>query len=289
MKFNKLFTATTLSLALSTTALAQSELTVKIYNADEHSFSVTSTIIEGEHEVMVIDTGFTRADALRIAANVLDSNKTLKTILISNADPDFYFGAETLKQIFPHAQVVTSPAVLTKIKAKLQNKLDAWSPKMGVNAPTTPVIPTALTSNVLELEGNKIEIRGTTGVLGHRPYVWIPSIKTITGSLGVFGHMHVWTADTPTMVERNEWLKQLDEMKALKPSKVIPAHAQSGAKFDISSIDFTKNYLETFERALKNSKNSEELIKRMEAHYPKLGAKAILNLGAKVNMGEMKW
>jgi glyoxylase-like metal-dependent hydrolase (beta-lactamase superfamily II) len=78
-------------------------LTVKVYNAEAGSFHVNAIVVSGKTEALVIDTGFTRADALRVAANVLDSGKTLKTIFISNADPDFHFGAETLKGLFPQA------------------------------------------------------------------------------------------------------------------------------------------------------------------------------------------
>ena len=50
-------------------------------------------LVSGKTDAVLIDTGFTQADAHRIAAMVLDSRKTLKTIYISQADPDFYFGA----------------------------------------------------------------------------------------------------------------------------------------------------------------------------------------------------
>ena len=53
-------------------------------------------LVSGKTDAVLLDTGFTRADALRIAAMVLDSKKTLKTIYISQADPDFYFGIEVI-------------------------------------------------------------------------------------------------------------------------------------------------------------------------------------------------
>lgn len=55
----------------------------------------------GKTDAVLLDTGFTRADALRIVAMVLDSKKALKTIYISEADPDYYFGIEMLKQYLP--------------------------------------------------------------------------------------------------------------------------------------------------------------------------------------------
>ncbi|MDC8784786.1 MBL fold metallo-hydrolase [Roseateles koreensis] len=273
-----------------TAAEAAQPLTVKVYNAGSNSFNVNATVIYGATQAMVIDTGFSRADALRIAANVLDSGKQLTTIYVSQADPDYYFGAETLKEFFPQADVVTTPAVLAKLTAKMAGKVAFWGPKMGVNAPHQPVVPRALEGNTLTLDGQTIEIRGTQGVLAHRPYAWIPSIKAIVGNIGVFGNMHVWTADTQSVAERSAWITQLDEMAALKPALVVPGHMKAGTAVDASAITFTKDYLLTFEKNLAASKTSAELINAMNQAYPQLTEGAMsLDLGAKVNKGEMKW
>ena len=279
------------SLAIAfTSAQAAQPLSVKVYNADGNSFNVNSTLVVGDKEAMVIDAGFTRADALRIAANVLDSGKQLKTIYVSQADPDYYFGVETLKEIFPQADVVTTPAVLEKINAKKAGKVAFWGPKMGANAPRSPVVPRALEGNTLTLDGQTIEIRGTQGVLAHRPYAWIPSIQAVVGNIGVFGGMHVWTADTQTAAERAAWAAQLDDMAALKPALVVPGHMKAGTQVDASSITFTKDYLQTFEKNLAASKNSAELVNAMKQSYPQVTDGAMsLDIGAKVNMGEMKW
>ena len=278
------------SLAIAFSAEAAQPLTVKVYNAGAASFNVNSTLVYGEKEAMVIDAGFTRADALRIAANVLDSGKQLTTIYVSQADPDYYFGVETLKEVFPQADVVTTPAVLEKLSAKLAGKVAFWGPKMGANAPRKPLVPRALEGNILTLEGQTIEIRGTQGPLAHRPYAWIPSIKAVVGNIGVFGNMHVWTADTQTPALRAAWVAQLDEMAALKPELVIPGHMQAGTAVDASAIRFTKDYLQTFEKNLAANKTSATLIGAMKQSYPQVTDGAMsLDIGAKVNTGEMKW
>ena len=287
--FRTTLIAATLAVAF-TGAQAAQPLQVKVYNADGNSFNVNSTLVVGDKEAMVIDAGFTRADALRIAANVLDSGKQLKTIYVSQADPDYYFGVETLKEIFPQADVVTTPAVLEKINAKKAGKVAFWGPKMGANAPRSPVVPRALEGNTLTLDGQTIEIRGTQGVLAHRPYAWIPSIQAVVGNIGVFGGMHVWTADTQTAAERAAWVAQLDDMAALKPALVVPGHMKAGTQVDASSITFTKDYLQTFEKNLAASKNSAELVNAMKQSYPQVTDGAMsLDIGAKVNKGEMKW
>jgi glyoxylase-like metal-dependent hydrolase (beta-lactamase superfamily II) len=283
--------AATLAITFGTAQAAQpAPLNVKIYNAGSGSFNVNSTLIYGDKEAMVIDAGFTRADALRIAANVLDSGKQLSIIYVSQADPDYYFGVETLKEFFPKAQVVTTPAVLEKLSAKMAGKVAFWGPKMGLNAPRTPIAPQALTGNTIKLEGQTIEIHGTTGLLAHRPYAWIPSIKTIVGNIAVVGNMHVWTADTQSSAERAAWIAQLDDMAALKPELVVPGHMSAGTPVDATAISFTKTYLQTFEKNLATSKDSATLINAMQLSYPKLTEGALsLDIGAKVNKGEMKW
>lgn len=287
--FRTSLTAAAVSLAF-VGAQAGQPLQIKVYNADGNSFHFNSTLVYGEKEAMVIDAGYTRADALRIAANVLDSGKTLKTIYVSQADPDYYFGVETIKQVFPDADVVTTPAVLEKINAKLAGKLAFWVPKMGVNAPRTPVLPRAIEGNVLTIEGQTVEIRGTTGPLAHRPFAWIPSIKAVVGTIGVFGvNSHVWTADTQTAALRGAWVAQLDEMISLKPFIVVPGHMPQGTPLDVKNVTYTKGYLQAFEKNAAATKSSAELIDAMKKDYPAAPPDMSLELSAKVNKGDVKW
>ena len=286
-----IFPALTLGAMASTSATAQTPppLSVKVYNADGNSFHANAVVVSGKTEAVVIDSGFTRADALRIAANVLDSGKTLKTIFISNADPDFYFGAEVLKQQFPQAQVLATSAVRAKIAAKLAGKVAFWGPKMGANAPRTPIVPELLSGATLSVDGETIEVRGASGVLAHRPYVWIPAIKTIAGNIAVFSNLHVWTADTQQAAERQAWLAQLDEMAALQPVTVVPGHMNAGSALDASAIRYTRDYLQRFELEAGKAKNAAELIAAMQQAYPQAGLGIALEIGAKVNKGEMQW
>ncbi len=287
MKTLTLLTATTL---ISSTAFAaQQPLTLDVYNADGNSFHVNSTLVYGETEAMVVDTGFTKADALRIAAKVLDSGKNLTTIFISQADPDYYFGAEVLHDMFPQAKVLTTPDVRATIAEKLEGKLAFWAPKMGANAPVKPILPTAYNGKTLTIDGQTIEIRDADGELAHRPYLWIPANKAILGNVAVYGNVHLWMADAQSDASRQAWAQQLDQMKALKPNVVIPGHMTPGTALDASSIEFAQQYLMDFAKAKANSKDSAQLIQTMQNLYPNAGLPMALEIGAKVHMGEMKW
>lgn len=282
-------TAAAIALSFTATAHAAEALKLTVYNADGNSFHANSVVVSGASEVLVIDTGFTRADAYRIAANVLESGKTLKTILISNADPDYYFGAEVLKSIFPQAEVVATPAVRAKIEAKLPAKLAFWGPKLGANGPATPIMPTALDSTTLTVDGEVVELHGTTGELAHRPYVWVPSLRAVMGNVAIFANLHVWTADTQKNSERAAWLAQLDEIEALEPLVVIPGHMAAGTPLDTSSIAYTRNYLTRFDASAAKAKSASELVETMKNAYPEAGLGVALDIGAKVRKGEMSW
>lgn len=281
--------AASILLATNATAAESTPLTLDVYNADKNSFHVNSTLVIGESEVMVVDTGFTKADALRIAAKVLDSGKELKTIFISQADPDYYFGAEVLHTLFPKAQVLSTPEVIEVIEKKLAGKLAFWGPKMGSNAPVEPYLPQAIEGNVLTVNGHEIEIRGTQGELAHRPYLWIPSNKAVLGNVAVYGNLHLWMADAQSDSSQKAWVKQLKELQELKPDIVIPGHMKAGTKLDASTISYSQQYLSDFQKAKDSSKNSTEVIDQMSSSYPDAQLPMALSIGAKVHMGEMKW
>jgi glyoxylase-like metal-dependent hydrolase (beta-lactamase superfamily II) len=268
---------------------APAPLSLQVYNADGGSFHVNAVLVSGKTDAVLLDTGFTRADALRIAALVLESKKVLKAIYISQADPDFYFGIETLRQVFPGVKVVATAATRKKIEATLQTKLQVWGPRLGENAPKAVPLPDVLPGDSLYVEDQVLEIRGTNDGLPGRSYVWIPSLKAIAGGVNVFAGLHVWTADTQSAQERAEWVRKLDGMLALQPQTVIPGHSLAGEKPAKASIDYTKAYLARFETELAKAPNAAALIEAMKAAYPQAGLGIALDIGAKVNKGEMKW
>lgn len=287
----KLIGTAMLAFAVAGGAVAEEApaLNLKVYNADGNSFHVNSILVTGKQDAMLIDAQFTRADAHRFVAEVLASGKTLKSVYVSHGDPDFYFGLEVIKAEFPDVKVYASAPTIAWIKNTVQKKVAFWGPKMGANAPHTPVIPEALPKEGLTLEGQKLEVLGLDGELPGRSFVWIPSIKTVVGGVNVFGGLHVWTADTQTKAERAAWLKTLDRIEALKPAAVIPGHARDLGQSGVEAVRYTRAYLQRFETELDKAPNSAALIDSMQRLYPDAGLGMALSIGAKVNKGELKW
>lgn len=274
--------------SLTTLAHAASPLTMEVYNPGEKSvFPVSSEIVSGEKEVVLIDAQFQGNDAEQLIGKIKATGKTLTTVYISHSDPDFYFGLDKIKAAFPQAKIVATPETIAAIEASKEGKLAYWGPILKENAPQSVVVPQPLQGNSFMVDGQKIEVKGPTP---DRTYVWIPALKAVVGGVPVAGNnIHLWVADTQTPQSRADWQQTLESIKALKPEVVVPGHFLPGAPQTLESVTFTQNYLTTLEKALPKAKDSAQLIAALKKQYPDLKDESSLELGAKVLKGEMNW
>lgn len=246
-------------------------LTLDVFIAAETSFGVTSTIISGKTEAVLIDAQFTLAEAEIVAQYIKNSGKRLSLIYISYADPDFYFGLELFKRYFPEVTVYANDSTIDHIKATSQKKLDVWGGRLGNALTKNVVLPQLLKEGSFQLEGEKMEIYGLEQ-FPSRSFLWIPSLKAVVGGINIFGsNFNLWTADAQTPDARSKWIAVLDQIIALEPLVVIPAHTDQYAAFNIASVAHTKNYLLFYEEALKTSRTSDDLITAVKAVIPVSG------------------
>ncbi len=269
---------------------AADKLDIDVYNPGANSlFPVTSTLISGPSETILVDAQFQTNDAAILVQKIKESGKKLKAVYISHGDPDFYFGLETIKATYPDVNIFASPETLAKIKKSYQGKLAFWGPKLGENAPKQVILPAPLPSDTLHVDGQDVKIIGLKGHDPKHTFVWVPSVKTAIASISVFENQHVWIADSQTQESRQKWFKTLDIIEGLKADKIIPGHYLGSSDLDIKSVKFTRQYIKAFEEAAATSKTSDELIAKITQKYPNYANKGTLVLSAKVIMGEMKW
>lgn len=265
-------------------------LETTLFNPQEKSmFPVSSVLITGPKEAILVDAQFQRNDAQSVVELIKKSGKTLTTIYISHGDPDYYFGLDVITAAYPNAKVVSTANTQAYIKASMEPKKAYWGPILKENAPQTLVVPEVLQGDTLMIDGEKVQI---VGIDGHDPkhtFVWIPSSKTMLGGVVVFNNMHVFLADTQTPESRQKWYKTLDTIEKLQPETVIAGHMLGDKPMTLDAVNFTRNYIKDFEAAAESSSNSGELIAKMKTKYPTIGGDSILGLSAKVIMGEMKW
>lgn len=289
-----LATASALSLGIveESPAQAAAPLALKTYSAPESSFFVSSTLITGRSEAVLVNAQFTRSHAHRVVADILEAGKTLTTVYISAGDPDYYFGLDVIKAAFPQVRVLTAPAVRKHIDATLQKKLETWGPRLGANGPSaqTVVLPEVFTGDALTVDGERIEIRQALADDAYHLFLWIPSVRTVLGGVDLFGPgMHVWQADAPTVDKRAAWRQRLAAIAALQPVAVVPGHFVPGKHSGTQALQYTRDYLDAIEAEQAKAAESAALVEAMKRRYPDAQLPIALDLGAKVIKGEMKW
>jgi len=268
--------------------LAASPLEVQVLQTSEHSLYTNITLVKGEHRAVLIDTPFTRADAYRVLADVLESGKILDTIFITHDHPDHFFSLEVLADAFPEARVIAAPAVVDDIWKSIPLKVKRWGPMLGRNGPRHPTAPTALTENFFELEGHRFEVIGPMqGDHVHSTAVWIPGIKTLVAGDLLFNEMHLWFGEVQKP-GRLAWAQSVEKLAALGATRVVAGHKKPGLPDDASAIAYTQRYLQVFEQAVSTSKTSAELRAKVLAAFPNTidWMDFLLSNSSKVAMGE---
>lgn len=261
------------------------------FPAGEQGFFRAPVLLTGPTEALLIDGGFTYPDGQALVGAIQATGRTLKTIYISQSDPDYYFSLKPVREAFPQAQVLAHPDTLAAIQANVARKLAVWGPQLKENGPQTLadiVLPEAFAGPALEVDGETVEIVAAEG-LANRRYLWVPSLRAVFGGVLVFSGVHVWTADTPTQAQRSAWLATLAAIAARAPAVVVPGHLAPGAATDLTALEHTRAYLQAFEEALASAKDAAALKAALAARFPNLAMGVALDIGAKVATGEMQW
>ncbi|UKB84782.1 MBL fold metallo-hydrolase [Chryseobacterium sp. MEBOG06] len=267
--------------------LLAGNLKVKVYNPGAKAiFAVTSTIIYGEKDAVLIDAQFQKQYAEQLVKEIKATGKNLKTVFISHSDPDFYFGLDVIRKAFPSAKIISTAQTAYLISASKDDKMAVWKPQLKADAPSEIIVPEAV-SAIPDLEGNKIEIIRNAEDPAHS-FLWIPSIKTIAGGISVSTDSHLWMADTQNIKAIDQWIGQIDAMKSLSPQQVVPSHFTKQS-LSPQSLDFVKSYLENYKKAVTDNKTTSSIVDFMVKKYPDLPGKDELGMGVKVFLGEMEW
>src|SRR5258706_13647716 len=120
------------------------QLSVETFTAVPEAFSVTSTLISGERDAILVDAQFALPQAALLAERIRATGKQLHAIYVTHWHPDHYFGLPAVLAEFPDARGVTLPENVDRIRASVAEKLAHWKPVVGDLIPDEPVIPQAL-------------------------------------------------------------------------------------------------------------------------------------------------
>jgi glyoxylase-like metal-dependent hydrolase (beta-lactamase superfamily II) len=276
-----------LSLISSPFAVAggQHRFSIKVFTSPDDQFWANSVIIEGAHEVMLVDAQLTKTSAEKVLRQIEETKKPLSTIYITHEHADHFLGLEVFREAYPGVRIMANSAVVDRINKVYQEKIDKWKKILGTGATSHAVAISRFDGNSIEFEGAKIEVfKNIQGDTDENTMLWIPAQRILIAGDVLFNDMHVYTAETDSKA-RGKWLNSLRRIRELKPSVVIPGHSKVGAPLDASTaVDFTENYLLVFEEELKKAKDPDSFISTMKERFPSAGLLLAIERGAKANV-----
>src|SRR6202166_2922655 len=270
---------------ISAFAGGQHGFSIKVFTSTDDQFWANSVIIEGEHEVMLVDAQLTKNNAEKVLQEINETKKPLSIIYITHEHADHFLGLEVFKEAYPGVKIIANSAVVDPINQVYQEKIEKWQKIFGSGATSRVVTITKFDGNFVEFEGSKIEVlKHIRGDTDENTMLWIPGQRIHIAGDVLFNDMHVYTAETDSKA-RGKWLNSLNKIRELKPAVVIPGHSKVGASLDASTaVDFTESYILVFEEELKKAKNPDSLINTMKEKFPSAGLLLAIERGAKANV-----
>src|SRR5262245_38168500 len=157
---------TALALALSACAAlpafaADAPLQLEVFTSSANGYAVTSTLVYGENDLLLIDPQFLKSEALQVVDKIKATGRELTTIYSTHAHPDHFLGVATILEAFPDAKYVALPEVRERIVTAWPARRNFWYPTYGDELPgEEAILPEALAEPKLVLEGHEFPITG---------------------------------------------------------------------------------------------------------------------------------
>jgi glyoxylase-like metal-dependent hydrolase (beta-lactamase superfamily II) len=239
--------------------------------ADSTSFNVNAVIIVGPTEALLWDAQYHVRDAERLADKIAATGKHLKAIVLSHPDHDHYSGTAVILKHFPGTPVYMTPTALAEFQKTGPRDFNGEKARNAANMADSVVMPVALPSNRLTVDGETVEVipdlQGDV-LLPTNSILWIPSLRAVLAADVVFNGVHPWFgASNPET--RAAWQKSLQRITDLKPLVVVAGHKRTVDTPDSPAcVQAMAAYLRDFDAQREASPDGPALIGAMKQKYP---------------------
>src|SRR5258708_10469318 len=266
-------------------ASGQHGFAIKVFTSTDDQFWVNSVIIEGTHEVMLVDAQLTKTSAEKLLQEIKETKKPLSIIYITHEHADHFLGLEVFKEAYPEVRIIANSELVGRINKVYQEKIDKWQTILGSGATSRMVAISKCNDNFIQFQNSTIEVfKNVQGDTDKNTMLWIPGQRILIAGDVVVNNVHVYTAETDSEA-RGKWLNTIKEIRELNPSVVIPGHSEVGAPLDASTaVAFTEKYLLVFEEELKKAKDPDRLINAIKAKFTSSDFLLALERCAKANV-----
>jgi glyoxylase-like metal-dependent hydrolase (beta-lactamase superfamily II) len=240
---------------------------------------ITSTLIMGRHEAVLVDPPLTKAQAAEVGDWIVASGRKLRQIYITHGHGDHWFGAIPLLERFPDVSVLATEGTRKLMAAQNQPQFraDFWDRVFPGQLPTGEVDACVVDAGGFELEG----VRLLPIEVGHTDtdattILHVPQIGLLVAGDVVYNGVHLYLTESGGVTGIDEWLAALDIAEALGPATVIAGHKDPRETDIPSQIQATRQYLTDARRLLESSDSAAAFYAAMLAlHSDRLNPGAL--------------
>ncbi|MFE9320672.1 MBL fold metallo-hydrolase [Nocardia sp. NPDC052278] len=232
------------------------------------SSPLTSTLIIGDRDAVLVDPPFTHEQTRRVGDWVESSGKQLTHIYATHGHGDHWFGTGALLERFPDAIPYASAGTIGVMRRNVEAREQFWDSDFPGLIPDTPLVYRPIPANGFELEGHQI----SAVEVGHTDtddttVLHVPSIGLVVAGDVVYNGVHQMLLETPGGGFES-WLAALDIVESLNPRAVVAGHKNRDLPDNPAIINQTRRYLRDAQRLLAEKPTPQRFFDEMIARYP---------------------
>jgi glyoxylase-like metal-dependent hydrolase (beta-lactamase superfamily II) len=222
------------------------------------SSPLTTTLIFGERDAVLVDPPFTREQVQRVGDRVERSGKRLVYIYATHGHGDHWFGTDLLMRRFPAAVPYASAGTIRMMHQQATEGRSQWDRDFPGLIPESPVVYQVVPADGFELEDHRVVAIET----GHTDtddttVLHVRSIGLVVAGDVAYNGVHQYLLESAGG-GIDAWLKAIDTVAELRPSTVIAGHKNRDLADDPAILEQTRQYLLDARRLLADKPSPRE-------------------------------
>ena len=247
---------------------------------------LSSTLIFGAQDAILVDPPFTRTLILSVGDRVERSGRRLAYIYATHGHGDHWFGTGELARRFRGVTVYATEGTIEVMRQQVgPSREQLFDRIFPGQIPETPVLAEPVPAQGFRLEGNPVAAVET----GHTDtdktsVLHVPSIGLVVAGDVAYNGVHQYILEGGHGGLR-EWLRALDQVAGLHPRAVVAGHKNKNRPDDPAILDETRQYLQDVIRLLDDKPTAREFYDQMTGLYPDRLNPGVVWLGARGLLG----
>jgi glyoxylase-like metal-dependent hydrolase (beta-lactamase superfamily II) len=228
---------------------------------------VTSTLILGERDAVLVDPPLTRAQTAQVGDWVADRGKNLIAIYSTHGHGDHWFGTAALLERFPGATAYATAGTIEQMHHQAAAR-ERWDLTFPGQIADLKVVARLVPSMGLALEGHRLQ----PIEVGHTDtdattVLYLPSIGLVAAGDVAYNGVHQYLLEGAGG-GFEQWLAAIDRVESLRPLAVVAGHKNRDLPDDPAILDQTRRYLHDVIALLATRPSANEFYHQMIERHP---------------------